>query len=79
MYTLNFEDLYEYNAGVSGITLPVELSFGGQNVKVLAKLDTGPTYMCLSTRARRRIRAKHRERSAGRNLYSNGFLHRLRT
>jgi hypothetical protein len=51
MYTLNFEDLYEYDAGVSGITLPVELSVGGQNVKVLAKLDTGSTY-CIFQRER---------------------------
>jgi hypothetical protein len=51
MYTLNFEDLYEYDAGVSGITLPVKLSFGGQDVKALAKLDTGSTY-CIFQRER---------------------------
>jgi hypothetical protein len=51
MHTLNFEDLYEYDDGVSGITLPVKLSFGGQDVKALAKLDTGSTY-CIFQRER---------------------------
>jgi hypothetical protein len=51
VYTLNFEDLYEYDAGVSGITLPVELSSGAGNVKLLAKLDTGATY-CVFQRER---------------------------
>jgi hypothetical protein len=51
MYSLNFEDLYEYDAGASGITLPVELGFGGQRVRVLTKLDTGSTY-CVFQRER---------------------------
>jgi hypothetical protein len=51
MYALNFEDLYEYDAGASGITLPVELGFGGRRVRVLTKLDTGSTY-CVFQRER---------------------------
>ncbi|MEP7339290.1 MAG: hypothetical protein ABI977_16255 [Acidobacteriota bacterium] len=51
MYTLTFEALHEYDAGLAGITVPVELSAGEDSVKVTAKLDSGSTY-CVFRRAR---------------------------
>lgn len=39
MYTLSFEALHEYDAGLTGITVPVELSAGENSVKVTAKLE----------------------------------------
>ncbi|NOT59902.1 MAG: hypothetical protein HOP19_06715 [Acidobacteria bacterium] len=51
MYTLTFEALHEYDAGLPGITVPVELSAGDASVKVTAKLDSGSTY-CVFRRAR---------------------------
>lgn len=43
-YTLTFTALHQYNASKSGITIPIELSAGGQIVKLEAKLDTGASY-----------------------------------
>lgn len=51
MHTLSFEALHEYDAGLPGITIPVELSVGDAAVKVTAKLDSGSTY-CIFRRAR---------------------------
>lgn len=51
MHTLAFEVLYEYDAGESGITIPVEIHLENKAVKVLAKLDTGAT-LCVFQRER---------------------------
>ena len=40
-HTLTFSALHEYDAGQSGITVPVLLSIGSSQTKVTAKLDTG--------------------------------------
>lgn len=51
MFTLTFENVHEYDAGLAGITVPIELSVGEQSVKVQAKLDSGSTY-CIFQRER---------------------------
>lgn len=43
MYNLNFEKLAFYNTGETGITVPVELSFGDLTTPFEAKIDTGAT------------------------------------
>lgn len=44
MPSLNFELLHQYDAGKSGITIPVALRVGSEPIKVRAKLDTGSTF-----------------------------------
>lgn len=44
MPTVNFEFVHEYDAGQTGITLPVKLSVGNQSRTIRAKIDTGSTY-----------------------------------
>ncbi len=43
-YTLVFDLEHTYDAGTSGITLPVILSAGQNEVRLNAKIDTGATY-----------------------------------
>ena len=43
-YQLNFHLLHNYDAGKSGITVPVTLRAGGASVALNAKIDTGATY-----------------------------------
>ena len=49
-YQLNFSDLIEYDTTKAGITLDIELKFGGAAQTVSAKLDTGSTD-CIFARA----------------------------
>ena len=43
MHNLAFRRLIEYDAGESGITIPVSLNFIGETVETRAKIDTGST------------------------------------
>jgi hypothetical protein len=49
-YTLNFEFLHIYDAAKPGISVPIELRFGGRVVTLTAKLDTGASF-CIFARA----------------------------
>ena len=49
-YELRFEELLQYNAGDSGITIPVTIRLHQDFVRFDAKLDTGATY-CIFERA----------------------------
>lgn len=49
MHNLAFQRLIEYDAGKTGITIPVELKFISETVEVVAKIDTGSTN-CIFTR-----------------------------
>ena len=46
---VNFEVKHKYDAGVPDITIDVTLSTGEQQVRLIAKIDTGALY-CLFTR-----------------------------
>lgn len=41
MHTLTFETLHHYDLREVGVSLPVQLRFGGQVVDIAAKVDTG--------------------------------------
>ena len=43
-HTLTFDTLHNYDAGVDGISLTVELQSGTARARVLAKLDTGASF-----------------------------------
>lgn len=43
-YQLNFENLIEYDAGESGITVQTTLKISNKNVSFPAKVDTGATF-----------------------------------
>ncbi len=42
-YELSFAKLIRYDNGKAGIELPITLSLGQEEIKVMAKLDTGST------------------------------------
>lgn len=42
-YELSFAKLIRYDTGKPGIELPIKLSLGQDEIKVMAKLDTGST------------------------------------
>jgi predicted aspartyl protease len=42
--SLEFDQIYEYNTLKSGITVPVKLSFGENQVAFTAKIDTGSSH-----------------------------------
>lgn len=42
-FTLNFARLVEYDAGQTGVLLPIILSTGGKQTEIPAKIDTGST------------------------------------
>lgn len=42
--SLEFDQLYKYNTVKSGITVPVKLSFGEDQVAFTAKIDTGSSH-----------------------------------
>ncbi len=44
MFTLSFEEIWNYDAGIAGIPIPVELAVGELTVKPDAKLDSGSTF-----------------------------------
>ncbi len=48
MLPLNFEVIHQYDAGESGITVPAQLQFGEQCLKIAAKLDTGSAFCVFS-------------------------------
>ena len=50
MHDLSFRQLIEYDAGKTGITIPVVLKFISETVEVDAKIDTGSTN-CIFTRS----------------------------
>lgn len=43
-FTLTFDELHEYDAGDSGISVPVRLGHGDRVAEIPAKLDTGASY-----------------------------------
>jgi len=43
-YQLEFDSLHRYDAGKSGITVPVTLSLANASIALDAKIDTGATY-----------------------------------
>ena len=43
-YTLEFQELYQYDDVPAGILVPIALRVGEQAVKLAAKLDTGAQY-----------------------------------
>lgn len=49
MPTLNFDQIHDYDPGEKGISIPVELKAGGNQIRVDAKLDTGSSF-CVFTR-----------------------------
>ena len=49
MHTIGFQALHKYASAVPGVTVPIELSYGGNSVRLTAKIDTG-TEFCLFQR-----------------------------
>ena len=43
VFTLSFAQLVEYDAGQTGVLLPIILSTGGKQIEIPAKIDTGST------------------------------------
>lgn len=50
MHKIEFEKLINYDAGINGISLNVELRLGGNSTDFQAKIDTGSTF-CVFERA----------------------------
>lgn len=42
-YELSFAKLVQYDTGKTGIEVPITISLGQQEIKIMAKLDTGAT------------------------------------
>ena len=49
MPTLEFRSQYRYDHAESGITVPIELAYGSERIKLHAKVDTGAEF-CLFQR-----------------------------
>jgi hypothetical protein len=48
-HKLEFEKLINYDAGINGISLQIELRLGANSTNFVAKIDTGSTF-CVFTR-----------------------------
>ena len=48
--TLDFDEVYQYNLLKSGITVPIKLTFAGNQVGFTAKIDTGSSHCIFERR-----------------------------
>lgn len=49
-FQLSFDNLLEYDLSEEGVGLDVEIEFGGANINLHAKIDTGATYSIFERR-----------------------------
>ena len=74
METIEFEEIYQYDTRLVGITVPAFLNYGGKIVEIKTKIDTGSSYCIFQRKHAENLRIEVESGEYARiNTATNGF------